>query len=109
MSKALILGSMTVAVADATVNNLTRNTTARMPSSRILIGGFVVSVGLLLLSDANEQIADTAAILILLAVLFGPNGGSLNRLVAGLTTSDIRTVNNSAVPTSGSGLPLPKI
>lgn len=84
MSQPLIIGAVTLAVIDTTVNDL-RKSSSKGPSFRIVIGGFIVAIGLLALSDYQEDLADGLAILILLTTMFGPNGGALADLLTRTT------------------------
>lgn len=84
MSQQLIIGSVAIAVVDTVVTDL-QATQSKGPSFRIVIGGFVVLVTLLAISETNEQLADGFAVAILLATLIGPKGGALTKLVTKLT------------------------
>lgn len=78
MSQPLIIGAVSLAAIDTVVTDLRgKSKDSNSPSFRIVIGGFVTIVALLALSDYNEELADTLALIILLATLFGPNGGGL--------------------------------
>lgn len=84
MSQPLIIGAVGLAVLDTAVADL-QSSSSKGPQFRIVIGGFVVMVGLLALSDYKEDIADGLAILILLTTLVGPKGGTIGTLVTKLT------------------------
>ena len=98
MSQQLIVGSVAIAVLDATVSDLQANNAGIGPPLKVLIGGFVVVVVLLVASDFNEELADAFAVLLLLATLFGPKGGGITKLVLNVTTKPTPTV-----PVSGAG------
>ena len=83
-TQAIILASMSVAVGNTVVSSLTTEQ-VRAPAPRILIGGFVATIGLLVASEAYPQIAESLAILIMLATLFGPNGTALVNTITRLT------------------------
>lgn len=85
----IIIGCMAVAVLDTTIVDL-RKSTNKSPAFRIILGGFVVTVALLVVSDSQPEIAETVALLILLATLFGPNGTALADLLAKLTGTDYK-------------------
>ena len=85
LSQPLIIGAVSLAVIDTAVSDLRKSTGAKAPQFKIIIGGFVVVVVLLALSDSQEELADSIAIVILLATLFGPNAGALATLITKLT------------------------
>lgn len=87
MSQELVIGAVALAVVDTSISNL-KKTTTRAPAMKIVLGGFVTVVALLLVSEASEDIADTVAVIILLSTLFGPTGGALADLVTKVTKSD---------------------
>lgn len=95
MSQPLIIGAVSVAVADTVITDLRNTQTSNVPALRIIVGGVVVMVVLLAVSDSHEEIADSVAILILLATLIGPKGGALattlNRLVGGTDKPSLAT------------------
>lgn len=88
MSQPLIIASISIAVVDTAITDLRKNDTHQVPALRIVAGGVVVMVVLLALSDANEQVADSIAILILLATLIGPKGGAISTLLSKLIGAD---------------------
>jgi hypothetical protein len=90
VSQPLIIGAVTLAVADTAITDLRSNTAANVPAFRIIIGGFIVTVMLLALSDSHEEIADTVAILIVLTTLVGPKGGAVFQLLTKLTAADFK-------------------
>lgn len=96
MSQPLIIGCVSVAVLDTTINDIRGTPGTRAPAFRIIIGGFVVMVVLLALSDVNEELADGMALLIVLGVLFGPKGGSLSDLIS-------KTTSKGYVPPASTG------
>lgn len=87
MSQPLIIGAITIAVLDTTVADL-RSTTGNTPAFRIIIGGFVVVITLLAVSDYSEELADSFAILILLATLIGPKSGGISEFLSKVLKSD---------------------
>lgn len=87
MSQPLIIASVTIAMADTAITDL-RKSGASVPALRIVFGGVIIMVVLLAVSDFNEEIADSVAILILLATLIGPKGGALNTLLGKLVGPD---------------------
>lgn len=105
-SQAIILASMTVVTIDSGIHSLTSNKTARVPESRIVIGGFLVTIGLLVFSEFNEELSEAMAILILLATIFGPSGGSLTKLVERLSKDGL-TPSTNVIP--GVGAIIPKV
>lgn len=85
-TQTIIVASMTVAVVNATVASLSKSQT-KGPPARIIIGGWVLTVGLLLGSEAQPGIAESIAVLVLFASLFGPNGTVLADALTKATTS----------------------
>lgn len=96
-SQAVILGSMTVVTVDSGIKSLLGNTVTRVPPSRIIIGGFLVTIALLLTSEASPRVAEGFAVLILAAELFGPTGGGL--------ASAVSTVTKNGAPPKTIGVP----
>lgn len=92
----MIIGCMAVAILDTTINDL-RSNTNKSPAFKIILGGFVVTVTLLIVSDSQPEIAETMALLILLATLFGPNGTALADLATKLTTNPATVKAGAAV------------
>lgn len=86
MSQPLIIGAITIAVVDTTVADL--RTSNGGPKFRIIIGGFVVVITLLAVSDYSEQLADSFAILIVLATVFGPKAGGISEFLSKVLKSD---------------------
>jgi len=85
-----------VAVIDTVVGDLISNDN-KGPQFRIVIGGFIVLVTLLALSDFQEDVADSLAIVILLATLFGPKGGSLSKVLSRITASGYKVPSTPIV------------
>lgn len=85
----VILASMAVAVIDSSVGNLQRNPKSYVPPSRIIFGGFIITIGLLIGSEINGQVAEALAILIVLGSIFGPTGGGLAHMISHLSTTDL--------------------
>ena len=83
--KLLILGAMTVTVVETTVAALASDTASKVAPVRILIGGYLVTVALLIGSDVNEEVAQAFALLIMLASIFGPNGTTVAKVVTRVT------------------------
>ena len=79
-----ILGAMTVTIAESTVASLS-NKSGKMPATKIIIGGYLVTVALLIGSDINAEVAEGFALLIMLASVFGPNGTTLAKLITRVT------------------------
>lgn len=128
MTKPVILGAMTVAVADSALANMQR-TKSPYPTAKIVVGGWVVAIGLLAISDRHPSFARTTALLIMFATLAGPNntallstlshatggvgftvakGSGLGGISSGVTTSTSTTptkptnkppIDNSYIPT----------
>lgn len=103
----IIVGCMVITVANAMVSNLTSSTT-KGPAARIVIGGWVLTVGLLLASEAQPEIAEAFAILITMATLFGPNGEALVKLISSgnvLGSINVKhgAANSSSIPNSSPG------
>lgn len=96
-SQAIVLGSMIVVTIDSGVKTLLDDG-SRVPQTRIVIGGFLVTIGLLMLSEAAPKVAEGMAILILAAELFGPTGGGLAKTVKTVTSKAPQIVG--ANPTS---------
>lgn len=96
MSQPLIIGAVAIAAIDTTITDLQSNDN-KGPQLRILIGGFVVMVTLLALSDANEQLADSLALLILLSTLVGPKGGALSKLIVKLSVNPVAIATGQTV------------
>jgi len=69
----VIAASMGAAVAVNTVAAL-KASDAPLPGPRLIAGGFIVTVSLLLLSEVQPNIATSLALLIVVASLIGPNG-----------------------------------
>ena len=67
-SQTIILGSMAVAVGATVVSNLAKSK-QRTPTPRIVIGGFVVTIGLLVTAEWQPGLAQGLAVLILAATL----------------------------------------
>lgn len=88
MSQPLIIGAVSLAVIDTTIVDL-KGSTSKSPTFKIVLGGFIVMVVLLALSDSQEELADSLALLILLATLVGPKGGALSDLLTKLTAGQI--------------------
>lgn len=86
-AQSIILGTMAITIIDATIGNL-ESSKARVPASRILIGGYLVTMVLLVGSEVSPSVAEGMSILIMLGSLFGPNGGALTQLVSKLTTTN---------------------
>lgn len=80
-SQTVILSSMTIAVVAALTTNIASKSETKGSPVRIVIGGYLVTVGLLLGSEVNEKVAEGFAILILTASLFGPNGDVFANLI----------------------------
>lgn len=102
MSQPLIIGAISIAVIDTTIADLT-DSDSNGPQLKIIIGGFVVLVTLLALSDYREDIADSLAILILLATVIGPKGGAISHLIDKLT-GDPKRIGDSVVQGAVTGL-----
>src|SRR3954466_14375373 len=102
MSQPLIIGAVGVALLDTTITDLTDHDTANGPSFRIILGGFVVMVSLLALSDVSEELADSMAILILVATLIGPKGGALSKVIN-------KAVGGSYKPPASLGKPIVQV
>lgn len=83
-SQTVVLGAMTVTVLNASVASLSKST-VKYPALRILFGGFIVTVTLLVVSDYNAQLAEAFAILIMLGTVIGSNGEGLIALAGKLT------------------------
>lgn len=98
MSQPLIIGAITVAVIDTTVADL-RSTTGNTPAFRIIIGGFVVVVTLLAVSEYSEELADGFALLILLATVFGPKAGGISSFLSKVLKADY-------IPPASAGTPI---
>lgn len=96
MSQPLVLGAMAVAVADTSINYLSKSTSeqVRTPPIKVIVGGLVVTVGLLVISEQNEKFADSMALLIMLATVFGPNGNALAKAIDKVAgTSSVKSVS----------------
>lgn len=103
MSQPLIIGAVTIAAIDTVITDLQSNDN-KGPQFRILIGGFVVMVTLLALSDANEQLADSLALIILLATLVGPKGGALSKTIIKLTgNAETRRIGEGVISGAQAG------
>lgn len=76
MSQPYIVGAMVVAVADTALSGII-NEGNRVPPMRVIVGGWAVTVGLLVLADNHDAFASAMATLILLATLAGPNNDGL--------------------------------
>lgn len=63
---------------------------------KIILGGFIVTVTLLVVSDSQPELAESMALLIMLATLFGPNGNALTDLITKLTTNPTKVGNQVA-------------
>lgn len=98
VSQPLIIGAISIAVIDTTVADL-RTTTKNVPTFRIIIGGFVVVVALLAVSEYNEELADSFAILVLLATVFGPKAGGISSFLSKVLKADY-------VPPASLGTPI---
>lgn len=90
-SQAVILGSMTVVTIDSGIKSLITDTGVRVPPSRIVIGGFLITIALLMGSEASPKLAEGFAVLLLVAELFGPTGGGLTQAVLAATKGGVPT------------------
>lgn len=117
MSEPLIIGSVALAVIDTTVGDLI-DSNQRGPSFKVVIGGFIVTIVLLVVSEANEEVADGLAVVLLLATLFGPKGGALSTVIGkvtglpnpqGIGEAAIATAQQAAVQTANQPKPNPHI
>jgi inorganic pyrophosphatase/exopolyphosphatase len=83
MSQKLVLGAMAVGTTSTVVAQIRKNERGKIP--RTVLAGFVVAIALLFLSESQTDLADSIAVLIMVAALIGPNGteilGLINKLV----------------------------
>lgn len=91
MSKGLVIGSVGLAMADTTVSNLKSGKSL----FGLLLGGWIVLVGLLVASENHEKVADGMALLILVTTLTG-NGAIMTTLTSGLNLTGSAFGKNSA-------------
>lgn len=80
----VIIVSTAVATGSTVVANLV-STKSRTPAPRIVLGGFALTVGLLVMSEFQPDLAEAFAILLMIAALVGPNGTELFKLVTRLS------------------------
>lgn len=97
-----ILGTMLITVADAAISNLVgEGGTSKAPAVRIIIGGWLVTVVLLVASDSQPDLVAGFATLIMLGSLFGPNGAASLKIVSKvLDTAKVplrRTITSSGL------------
>jgi len=76
-----------LSVGVATANNVVANATKAdsKPWFPVVMGGLGISVGLLIASEFQSEVATGFAVLILVASLIGPNGTALANLLVNLT------------------------
>lgn len=79
-----ILGSMALIVTNNVVANLA-NSEAKTPAPKIVIGGFALTVGMLIMSEFQPELARALVIVMLIASFVGPNGTALLNLITKLT------------------------
>ena len=105
-TQSIILGCMVVAVVNTTVVSL-KDSARPAPAARILIGGWILTVGLLLGSDFQPELAEGIAVLILFGSLFGPNGTVLADVLTKATStgSTVNVVHGTSNLDSGSATP----
>jgi len=83
---------MLITVADAAISNLVdEKGTSKAPAVRIVIGGWLVTVVLLVASDSQPDLVAGFATLIMLGSIFGPNGAASLKIVQ-------KVLNTAAVP-----------
>lgn len=98
--QALIIGGMSIAILDTTIQDLKTHSN-RGPAIKVILGGFIVTVTLLIVSDSQPELAESLALLILLATLFGPNGTALTDLVTKVTSGKVTTQTVAANTATG--------
>lgn len=77
----IIVGSMGTAVVLATIHDLTTKNSGRMPAMKVPVGGFVATVMLLGLASPAPDLAAMLAVLVMLGVLFGPQGEQVFKVI----------------------------
>jgi len=85
MSQKLVLGAMAVGTTSTVVAQIRQNDKGKIP--RTVLAGFVVAIALLFLSESQAELADSIAVLIMVAALIGPNGNEIMGLVNKLVNS----------------------
>ena len=85
-SQAVILGCMAVSLTETLVGGVIGDV-PHTSVIRTFIGGYVVTMGLLITSEMNPQFAESFAILILLASTFGPNGEPFLKFLSSSTVN----------------------
>jgi hypothetical protein len=88
VSKPLIIGAMAVATADTSIANM-RKAHSGHPTSRIIIGGWLITVMLLFGAEVNEPLADMFALLVLVSTLAGPNNNALFSALVNATSNGV--------------------
>lgn len=95
-AQSIILGTMAVTVIDAIVSNL-QTTQSRVPASRILIGGYLATMILLIGSDVAPELAEATSILVMIGSLLGPDGGAFIKLISKASSKNILTNSNAGL------------
>lgn len=85
MSQKLVLGAIAVGTGSTVVAEIRKDKKGDIP--RTIFAGFVVAILLLFLSEGQEELADSLALLIMVAAIIGPNGTELIGLVNKLVSS----------------------
>jgi len=106
-----ILGAMLITVTDAAISNLIgEGSGKKAPAVRIVVGGWLVTVVLLAVSDSQPDLVAGFATLIMLGSIFGPNGAAILKVVQ--RVMDTAKIPLRSVPlqtygsTIGSGVPV---
>lgn len=78
-AQSTVLMSMTVAVGGNVASILTGadDIADMLPAIRVGVGGFALTIGLLVVSEFQPALASSVAILVMVASLLGPNGVAL--------------------------------
>ncbi len=102
--KTVILGAMAITIVNASVGNLVVSNT-KVPTVSILIGGYLVTIVLLVGSEMNEQVAVALALFVLFGSLFGTGNTSLSSVITKLVTNakSINPVKGTSINVDGSG------
>ncbi len=76
MSQGLILGSMAVATTSTTVKQIRKSESTKIP--RTVFAGLMLAVVLLFLSEGQPELAESVALLIMVAALIGTGAEAIN-------------------------------
>lgn len=103
-SQSVVLGSMVLTVGNAALYDLSTSG-RKAPAIKIMVGGFILTISLLALTDAQPAIGEGLAVLIAIGSVLGPSGDTLIKWLAklsGVKVSDITPTSSPSLnPSDG--------